>query len=256
VLCLLARNEEAIATYEEAVRRFGEDPDPALRELVAAALVSKGATLGDLDRNEEAIATYEEIVRRFGEDTDLPVRTLVARALDGKDVLLRENGGSDEAIIANDDEIVRRFVEDPDPALRERAARALFGKFVLGQEEEGTAALEEIVRRFGEETEPGISGYVETAVKALKNTPGSELWREMRMERTLQRCRSFKLWVIALGAIAVAVFALLELIAGKWVAALLLFFVGEAVWEFVADIVTGVLVSPFIGAALFFNRRR
>ena len=44
--------------YDEVVARFGEAPEPALRERVAGALVNKGVTLGALDRSEEALGVY------------------------------------------------------------------------------------------------------------------------------------------------------------------------------------------------------
>ncbi|MGH3924480.1 MAG: tetratricopeptide repeat protein, partial [Pseudonocardiaceae bacterium] len=51
----LGRSEEAVEVYEQVVARFGEDPEPALREPVAQALVNKGVRLGQLDRPEEAV---------------------------------------------------------------------------------------------------------------------------------------------------------------------------------------------------------
>jgi tetratricopeptide (TPR) repeat protein len=72
-----------IAVWDEVARRFGEAVEPALREQVARALVSKGFTLRQLNRSEEAIAVYDEVVRRFGEATEPALRELVARALNG-----------------------------------------------------------------------------------------------------------------------------------------------------------------------------
>jgi hypothetical protein len=39
----LDRSEEALAAYDEVVSRFGDDPAPALRELVAEAMVNNGS---------------------------------------------------------------------------------------------------------------------------------------------------------------------------------------------------------------------
>jgi hypothetical protein len=50
------------------------------------------------------------------------------------------------------------------------------------------------------------------------------------MERTMQRVVLFKNIVIGLGSIAIAILAILALIDGEWVVALLLFFIGEFVW--------------------------
>ena len=79
----LNQSEEAIAVYDEVLRRFGEAAEPALREQVAWALVGKGIALEPSNRSEEAIAVYDEVARRFGEATEPALRELVARALNG-----------------------------------------------------------------------------------------------------------------------------------------------------------------------------
>jgi hypothetical protein len=38
----IERREEAIAAYEEVVSRFSDDPAPAIKELVAKAIVNEG----------------------------------------------------------------------------------------------------------------------------------------------------------------------------------------------------------------------
>ena len=76
------------------------------------------------------------------------------------------------------------------------------------------------------------------------------------MARTMQKVVLFRRLVIGLGATAIAVLALLELIAGNWVVTLLLLFVGEPVWYLIADIATGILVAPFVGVAALRGRRR
>jgi tetratricopeptide (TPR) repeat protein len=78
----LDRPEEAIAVYKEILARFGDSPEPALREEVAKALVNKGVTLGQLDRSKEAIAVYEEVLARFGDASEPPLREVVANAID------------------------------------------------------------------------------------------------------------------------------------------------------------------------------
>jgi tetratricopeptide (TPR) repeat protein len=76
----LKRHEEAMAVFDEVVRRFGEATEPDLRERVARALVSKGVVLGQLKRHEEEITVYDEVVRRFGEATEPGLREQVRRA--------------------------------------------------------------------------------------------------------------------------------------------------------------------------------
>ena len=149
----LNRSEDAIAVYDEVVRRFGEAEAPALREHVAGALVNKGVALGILNRIKEAIAVCDEVVRRFGAAEALALRERVARALVNKGVALGFLNRSEEAIGVYD-EVVRRFGEAEAPALRERVARALFDKGVtlgtLNRSEEEVGVYDEVVRRFGE----------------------------------------------------------------------------------------------------------
>jgi tetratricopeptide (TPR) repeat protein len=80
----LSRHEDAIASYDEVVSRFGKSADPALAKYVARALVNKGFALGELGRHEDAIASYDEVVSRFGKGDDPAVREEVARALNQK----------------------------------------------------------------------------------------------------------------------------------------------------------------------------
>jgi hypothetical protein len=74
----LNRSEEEIATYDALDARYHQDPEPAIREQVANALVNKGVTLGALGRSEEAIATYDALagglvaaVQHVGDVVDL-----------------------------------------------------------------------------------------------------------------------------------------------------------------------------------------
>ena len=58
----LASSADAIAVYDDLIARFGSATEPALRELVAKALINKGGALSALDRGEDAIATYSDLI--------------------------------------------------------------------------------------------------------------------------------------------------------------------------------------------------
>jgi hypothetical protein len=62
------------------VQRFGEAPEPAVRERVATALVNKGVRLGQLNRSEESKAAYRELVLRFGDAAEPSIQELVSEA--------------------------------------------------------------------------------------------------------------------------------------------------------------------------------
>ena len=80
VLAELDGPAEAIAVYDDVIARFGDATEPALREQVAKALVSKGFRLGGLNRFEEAIAVYDDVVARFG---DVPNPSCASRPFRG-----------------------------------------------------------------------------------------------------------------------------------------------------------------------------
>jgi tetratricopeptide (TPR) repeat protein len=81
VLGELGRPSEAVAVYDEVLERYGDDPDPALREHVARALINKAITLGRLDRPSEAVAVCDQVLERYGDDPDPALREHVAKAL-------------------------------------------------------------------------------------------------------------------------------------------------------------------------------
>ena len=58
--------QDAVAAWDEVIRRFGESEASADREQVSLALVNKGKALGRLGRAEEALAVLDDVVRRFG----------------------------------------------------------------------------------------------------------------------------------------------------------------------------------------------
>ena len=130
----MRRAEEAVAAYDEVVARFGESPQPALREQTAKALYNKAAALGSLGRAEEAVAAYDEVVARFGESPLPALREQTAKALYNKAAALGSLGRAEEAVAAYD-EVVARFGESPLPALREQTAKALYNKAVAVDKE-------------------------------------------------------------------------------------------------------------------------
>jgi tetratricopeptide (TPR) repeat protein len=163
----LNRSEDAIAAYDEVVRRFGDATEPEMRERVAKALRNRGVRLGALNRTEDAIAAYDEVLRRFGDATETALRDQVAKALFNKGNSLGALNRIEDAIAAYD-EVVRRFGDATESALREPVGMALFNKGdslgALNRSEDAIAAYDEVLRRFGNATEPTLRKQV---VKAL-----------------------------------------------------------------------------------------
>ena len=169
ILGALNKSEEEIAVYDELVRSFGDEQEPAIREQVAKALFNKGCRLGALNKSEEAIAVYDDMVRRFGDDQQLVIREAVARALFNKGCRLGALNKSEEEIAVYD-EVLRRFGDDQQLVIREAVAMALVNKGyslgTLNRSEEGIAVYDDLARRFGDAQEPTIRQQV---VKALVN---------------------------------------------------------------------------------------
>ena len=91
VPALLTKGPAAI--YDDLVARFGLSTELPARELVAAVLIQKGATLGLLGHNEEAIAVYDLLLARFGSDPEPSLRASVANALFNRGNVLRKIPG-------------------------------------------------------------------------------------------------------------------------------------------------------------------
>ena len=166
VLAQLGRTEEAIAAYDELVRRSGASPGQGLRDSAVRALFNKGASLVELERREEAIAVYDELVGRFADAEDPSVTVTIGKALINKGIALAELNRLAEAIAVLDD-VASRWGDSPDPNLRERAARALLNKASalahLRHQEMALTTYEEILSRFGKDRDPIVREHVALA---------------------------------------------------------------------------------------------
>jgi len=163
------RSEEAIAMYDEIIKRYGDAPEAALRELVANALYNKGFSLGTLNRSEEAIAMYDKVIKRYGDAPEAAPREQVAKALYNKGNSLYALNQNEDAIVVYD-EIIKRYGDAPEAALRELIAKALINKgFSLGtlnRSEDAIAMCDEIIKRYGDAPEAALR---EQVAKALYN---------------------------------------------------------------------------------------
>ncbi len=72
--------EEALATFNYLIKRFGNSHDPKIQILVAQALFNKGTDLAELHRIGQARAEWEELVYRFKDNPDVDIQKDVATA--------------------------------------------------------------------------------------------------------------------------------------------------------------------------------
>ena len=187
---LYARNrvEDALATCDELVRRFGESDVPDVSLLVAFSFFTKGATLRQLDRQEDALAAYDEGVLRFDligtpNSFDQFMEMFVRR--DAEIDELRPPQDMPEEAINFWNEMIPLIAAGDVPASSMFTATALVEKggilYGLNRSEEALAVYDEVIQRFGESNAPAL---VEPIVTALVNK-GVVLNRLNRLEEAL-----------------------------------------------------------------------
>ena len=160
---------EALALWDDVVRRFGASASTADLEAVGMALVNRGTALGRLNQPEEALAAWDEVVRRFGA-SDVPIhRHAVVRSLVCKGAMLAALNRL-QAALSVWDEADRRFGADDAPGIVLQVATGLVASgnalMEMRRPDEALAVWEEVVRRFGASDMPPI---LEQVVGALVN---------------------------------------------------------------------------------------
>ena len=161
------RLQDAVAAWDEVIRRFGASDAPGDREQVSLALVNKGKALGGLGRVEEALAVLDDVVRRFGVDNGESHPLAVATALAGKGGMLSSLDRHTEALAAWN-EVARRFGKSRVPTLEALVANALVGTAValntLNRHGEALEACDEVLERFGKSGSPALDGELASAM--------------------------------------------------------------------------------------------
>ncbi len=159
--------EDAVATWDEVVRRFRESDSPTLHREVVAAMVRRGHALIALNRHGEALEACDEVLERFGKSDSPTLHREVAAAMVGRGHALIALDRVDEAI-STWGAVVERFGADDRPGLLTMVANAQTHRCALleqsGRYEEALAVCDEIERRFGNRDEPEILKQVASAL--------------------------------------------------------------------------------------------
>jgi hypothetical protein len=71
---------DAIATFDDVARRYGEIGIVGLRRHAVGALVNKAGILRELDRPDEAVATLNGLIARYEDDDDDGIQNFVTQA--------------------------------------------------------------------------------------------------------------------------------------------------------------------------------
>ena len=157
------RNEEALSTYDEIVRRYGAFDQLSFE--VVLALASQGALLQGVDRFEEALAAFNEATDRLeglaGFAGGSTARRLGAAMLVGKLSTLRELGRTDEALTMSG-ELMQRFADDLLVADVVSTGLLVTGHCLqrAGRMEEALTAYDEVIGRLGKASAPEIKQAV------------------------------------------------------------------------------------------------
>ncbi len=153
------RVEEALAVYNEVVRRFGGSRTPDLLKTIAMTFINKGVMLEMLNRMGEALTVYDEVMHRFDGSQAPDLLEMAAVALVNKGTVLGMLDRPEEALTAYD-EAIHRFGEGQTPILPGTIAKALANRGValsrLNRQEEALTVYDEVIHRFGDSRAPDL----------------------------------------------------------------------------------------------------
>jgi tetratricopeptide (TPR) repeat protein len=159
----LDRKRDAVACYDDMIRRFEPVADVAVEEVVSRAMLNRAWLLGDLGRGDEEIAAYDSLVMRYGENHLLSVSHTIIDALTGKLQCYREQEDFEEALKAVDD-LIRRYEFDPGEGIAERVARTMIRRAgllnKLGRTEDELAAYDSVSLHFSHFKDPEVRRHV------------------------------------------------------------------------------------------------
>ena len=164
------RPEDALAAYDDLVRRFGESQAPDLALAAAEALAEKVATLAVLNRSEQALAASDEMSRRFGTADAPRVVELVAGTLLNRAGALRALNRREEAVAVYD-EVVRRHGASERPELLALVLGALARKGTalreLNRLDDALAAYDKVVDRSSAAETPFAAEAVASSLSGM-----------------------------------------------------------------------------------------
>jgi len=79
----MQKPDEAIDTYRDLIAIYSPGDTPAIREVVAGAMINLGFVLEKTQKPDEAIATYKKLINNYSPDDTPAIREQVAIAMNG-----------------------------------------------------------------------------------------------------------------------------------------------------------------------------
>ena len=152
ILGEMGRMEEALASCQELIDRFGDAQVLVLQQVAATAWFYRGKALTKLDRKDEALASYQEVFDRFG-DAKFGLQELVAEALFNRGSVLSELGRIVESLACYQILFVR-FGNAEALKIKQLVAHALHNRSVklreMGRTSEALDSCQNLIERFGD----------------------------------------------------------------------------------------------------------
>lgn len=152
----LARTElgdigDAIRAYDEVINMVDSGQFDRAADVVAQALVNRGALLSRMGRYAESISNYERVIAENTEAASSEWKLAAAKAMFNKAVVFGQTSRLEDQL-AGYDELIEAFQGDEDLKLQEQVAKALNNKTILLKSMdrlgEARSAAAESVRRF------------------------------------------------------------------------------------------------------------
>lgn len=167
ILVALNRDRDALACYEELVRRFRDVADVAVIERVARAMLQCAGIRGRLGRQDEEIASYEALVARYGAADSPRLRQTVLDALEWKLLSYRDQGDYEQVILIAGD-IIRRFASASDREIASGVARNMVRQagalHQLGRLAEELECYDRVVLYYGDRPESWLRSHAAHAL--------------------------------------------------------------------------------------------
>jgi len=165
--------KEAVAVFDEVIKRFGKDREPFFRQQVAEAMFNRAYTLDAMGRRDAAIDAYDQVVQRLNKAEEPELQEMLAMALLNKGYTLGElQRGREEQQAYSD--LVKRFSATKDPDIQMLVAQAMYNKGLsLQGQNHGKAAakaFQTVIDRFELSRNRELRALVDSARAGLQET--------------------------------------------------------------------------------------
>ena len=159
--------EDAIAGFDQIIRRYGKSKKKSNRQLVALSRAMNGLAHFMTDRKHEALEILNNLLHRYGKGDDSTVNVPIALALCSKGSTLQTMDQQREALDAFD-EAVQRLEGEKSEGVSELQIIAISNRAELLEEldriDDAIAAYEDLDRRYESSNKPDA---MESTARAL-----------------------------------------------------------------------------------------